>query len=354
MKMVNKIEYIKKFEKKLKELLCEIPSISIEKTRIGVKISPFYQADLILEIFFNNKRKNIVIETKSVGEPRYIRSAVHQLSSYLAKNSESYGVIVAPYISEKTGEICKEANIGYIDLSGNCFLSFDTIYIKKENYKSIVSEKKEVKSLFSKKTTRILRVLLCNSKKIWTQMNLSSESKVSIGMTNRVVKKLYELEYISLVQNKKISLINSSKLLDLWRNEYSYSDNEILAYYSPMSREEFENRLNEYMRQRNKEKYAFTLFSGASLLAPFVRSNQVFFYFTGDEDKLIKTTELKPVTSGANVLILKPYDAGVFYATQKIGKKKAVSNIQLYLDLYNYKGRGREQAEHLREKVIKF
>jgi len=73
--------------------------------------------------------------------------------------------------------------------------------------------------------------------------------------------------------------------------------------------------------------------------------------YNSNEEKLIKATELKPVSSGANVLVLNPYDVGVFYATQKVGEKNIVSNIQLYLDLYNYKGRGREQAEYLREKA---
>ena len=46
-------------------------------------------------------------------------------------------------------------------------------------------------------------------------------------------------------------------------------------------------------------------------------------------------------------------DEGIFYAIQKIRDKNVVSNVQLYLDLYNYKGRGREQAEYLRDKAIK-
>ena len=149
--MTVKKDYIKEVESKLKELLCEISAISIKKTRLNTKLSPVFQADLVLEIFFINKKKNIVVEIITVGEPRYIRSAVHQLASYLARRVEDYGVIAAPYISEKTGQICKEANIGYIDLSGNCYLSFDSIYIKKENYKSIDARKKEVKSLFAKK-----------------------------------------------------------------------------------------------------------------------------------------------------------------------------------------------------------
>jgi hypothetical protein len=53
------------------------------------------------------------------------------------------------------------------------------------------------------------------------------------------------------------------------------------------------------------------------------------------------------------------YDEGVFYQTQKIstpfGKKiPVVSNIQLYMDLFNNPARGAEQAEHLRELKLGF
>lgn len=351
---MNEKEYIIEFEKKLKEVLCEIPSISIEKTKKDVIISPLFRADLVLEIFLKSKKKNIIVEIKTVGEPRYIRSAVQQLSSYLKKTIDAYGIIAAPYISEKTGEICKEANIGYIDLSGNCFLSFNSIYIEKKHYKSIVSRKRELKSLFSRKTTRFLRILLARPEKVWTQISLSNESNVSIGLTNRVIKRLYDLEYIDLDQNKKISLKNPTKLLDLWRENYSYLNNEVQGFYSPMSRKEFEERLIEYMSKRNIDRYALTLFSGAELISPFVRTSQIFFYFSGNREYLTKETELKPVTSGANIIILKPYDEGVYYGIQKVRKRNVVSSIQLYLDLYNYKGRGREQAEYLREKAIKF
>jgi len=69
---------------------------------------------------------------------------------------------------------------------------------------------------------------------------------------------------------------------------------------------------------------------------------------------LFEAVELKPVSTGPNVLMFIPYDEGVFYAAQKLKNRNIVSNIQLYLDLYNYKGRGKEQAEYLREKVIGF
>lgn len=347
-------EILKKVEIRLKDALSEVPNISIKKILISPKISPTFSPDLSIEIIFNNKRKTIIVEIKSVGEPRYIRSAVQQIASYLNTIEDAYGIIAAPYISEKTGAICEEANIGYIDLSGNCFIFFDTIYIKKENYKSIYSEKRELKSLFSKKTTRLLRVLLCNSENNYTQLSLSKEANVSIGLTNRAVKKLYNQEYIDYEQNKRILLKNPSELLDLWRDNYSYKVNNARGFYSSLRREQFESRLINYISKNKQERYAFTLFSGATLVAPFVRSDQTFFYFSGDYENLKNEAEIKPASSGANIVILDPYDDGVFYGIQKIQRKNTVSTIQLYLDLYNYMGRGREQAEYLRERIIKF
>jgi len=51
---------------------------------------------------------------------------------------------------------------------------------------------------------------------------------------------------------------------------------------------------------------------------------------------------------GGNIHLIHPfYKSSVFFNTQKIKDYTVVSNLQLYLDLYNFQPRGREQAEHL-------
>jgi hypothetical protein len=64
--------------------------------------------------------------------------------------------------------------------------------------------------------------------------------------------------------------------------------------------------------------------------------------------------QLKEVPSGANLQIIVPYDEGVYYKGQEVDSDMVANPIQIYLDLYKHKGRGREQAEFLRERVIKF
>ncbi len=73
-----------------------------------------------------------------------------------------------------------------------------------------------------------------------------------------------------------------------------------------------------------RNNYAFTLTSGASLTAPFLRYNRVFIYFQGSSEKLAKDLDFKKVASGPNISILQPYYEGVFYDIQKIEGKKVV------------------------------
>jgi hypothetical protein len=100
-------------------------------------------------------------------------------------------------------------------------------------------------------------------------------------------------------------------------------------------------------------RLAFTGFSGAARFAPAVRYQRITAYAGGDISVLLERLGLKPVTSGANVTIIQPYDEGVFYGTREMEDAPIVSPVQLYLDLEQTKGRGEEAAAAILEEVIK-
>jgi hypothetical protein len=97
--------------------------------------------------------------------------------------------------------------------------------------------------------------------------------------------------------------------------------------------------------------------AAASLVAPFVQGVGTVQWYRAEEisvEDWVKALDLRPVDVGPNVILLKPYDRGVFYRTQTIDDIALVGNIQLYLDLYNDPARGREQAEFLRKEKLGF
>jgi aminoglycoside/choline kinase family phosphotransferase len=59
----------------------------------------------------------------------------------------------------------------------------------------------------------------------------------------------------------------------------------------------------------------------------------------------------KPVTSGANVSLLVPYDEGVFFDIREMDGTQLVTPIQIFLDLQAYRNRGQEAAQAIRKGI---
>ena len=83
-----------------------------------------------------------------------------------------------------------------------------------------------------------------------------------------------------------------------------------------------------------------------------VRYQRSMAYVVGNPDDLAERLELKPVTSGANVNLIAPYDEGVLYGAETKGETRITSPVQTYLDLRQIKGRGEEAADFLKQQVI--
>ena len=92
-------------------------------------------------------------------------------------------------------------------------------------------------------------------------------------------------------------------------------------------------------------------FSGAIRIAPMVRYNRAAAYVEGDLLAVAAAAQIKPVDSGSNILLLTPYDEGVFYAASPIGNIITVSPVQVYLDVICSRARGQEAAEAIRREL---
>jgi hypothetical protein len=343
-------QVLKESERVLDDLLGGIPFLN-SRERIYESPSARFIPDLYYEVTVGKSRQRIIVEVKSLGEPRQIRYAIQQLREYLALDGDAYPVVAAPYISNDTSLLCKENGVGYIDLAGNCFLNFNKVYIERRNYPNPNVEKRELRSLFSPKASRIARVLLTNPKRSWQLQELAREASVSLGMVFKIKQRLLELEY-AREERKNIMLNRPEEFLSRWAESYSFRRNNMYDYFSLGSLRETERKLSEYCQDKNIE-YSLTLFSGAALVAPFARYTRGFAYVSEGIQELATSLELKEVTTGPNFSILEPYDDGVFYGSRPIKGIRVVSDVQLYVDLVNYKGRGEESAKFLLEQRLK-
>ena len=310
--------------------------------------------DLLLDVYVPDQKiaKKIVSEVIAEGFPKYIRIASRQLKILCEKDKSLYPVIIAPFISEDGRKICKEEGIGFFDLSGNSYLAFPGTYIETKGNSNRYRTERKIKSVFKGKSSRIPRIMLLNTSRLWTMRELANEASLSVGQVFKVITRLEELDVIVRKNQTAIQLNKPAALLDLWRAEYSYTFNENYEYYSLSAIPEIEKSIAEEC-QRQSIRYALALFSGANRIAPFTRYTKAFVY-VDDPLAIIDKLNLKKVDSGSNVVLLRPYDDGVYYGLQKKDRINITSTIQLYVDLYGYRGRGEEQAEFLRSQVIKF
>ena len=342
------------FEGAVKEAILECFQDISFLTIKGFDVEPRFEnirPDFLVTLEIKDASKQIIVEAKNSGEPRFARNAANQLLRYLDVKPDAYGVFAAPYISPRAAAICQEAGIGTIDLAGNCSISFDTIYIRREGNPNPFTRKRFLQSLYTPKAERILRVLLATGPKDWKTEELAGEAGVSLGHVANVKRLLAGQEWIDS-RPVGFSLTEPLALLEDWSQNYKFRRNQVLNFYSMLSASEFEYRLGEVCLRENV-RYGLTGFSGSSRYAPAVRYQRAMAYIQRDIEALSAVLEIKPVESGFNVTLLEPYDDGVFYCSQDVEGSQVVSPIQVFLDLQSLRGRGEEAAEVLFERVIR-
>ncbi len=311
------------------------------------------KVDVVLRLKIGGRKEALLCEVISQSFPKQIREKGLQLLETSEQGKKGYPVIIAPYISELGKEICKKIGVGFLDLSGNAYLDFNSFYLEVEGKPNKFKSLGKLSGLFNPKGERVLRFYLFQKKdeSLQSYRQIAKEISVSLGQVSKVNKKLDELGFW-VEGSEGVKALDKTKLLDLWRDNYRFERNRILSFYSMKQIPQIEKQLAEYCKVKGVQ-YALTLFSGANRLAPFTRYNVATSYFSGDIEKIRGDLELKEVPSGANLQIIIPYDEGVYYKAQEVNSFIIANPIQIYLDLYNYKGRGREQADFLRERILK-
>jgi hypothetical protein len=332
----------------LLQCLKEVPFLDVEtQAESGSKDD---KADFRLKAKTPAGTSTLLVEVKTIGQPRIVRDAVNQLLRYQREVPDAYGIIMAPYISAQAAEICLKDGFGFADLAGNCRISFDQVFISKEGKENTFSRKRDLRSLYSPKAERVLRQLFSSPIRSWKMQLLAEEAKVSLGQVANVKRLLLEREWIE-TGGDGFRLIVPDKLLAEWSENYDFDRNTVREYYSLLSAANLESMLTNYCAQNNV-RYALAGFSSAARFAPMVRYQRAMAYISGNIDEAARQLKLKSVASGANISLVVPYDDGVFSGAETKDAVKVTSPLQTYLDLCRTKGRGEEAAEFLKEKVI--
>ncbi len=306
---------------------------------------------LVARVGLPDTEQILVVAAKRNGQPRIVRDAVNALRRYVPQYPNAYGVFVAPYVSERSAAICEAEGVGYLDLAGNCRLCFGRVYIRKAGHENPFGVKRELRTLFSPKAGRVLRVLLTAPRRAWKVQELAQVAGVSVGQVSNVKKLLENREWIRPGAGG-LRLTEPESLLAEWAANQRYRQDKSHSCYSIRSGIEFEQQLAESCNRRGMQ-YALTGFSAAARWAPMVRTPRMAAYVDGDVREIMTELQLKEVGSGPNLRLIEPGDNGVFHAAQAVDGIVLASPVQVYLDLKQAGGRGDEAAEAVLNEVIR-
>ncbi len=280
--------------------------------------------------------------------------AIARLGRLRETRRKSYPVFAAPFVSRRTRELCRSSSMGYVDLLGNAYLRYGSVLIDRVSDANRPLERRGLRSLLAPKATRVIRALLLGAAESHRITELSETCSMSPAGVYFVVKLLETKGFVRRDVGRRIVISEPRRLLLEWATNWTVEKSQAHRYFSfEKNPEQLIATLSETAKNLNIE-HAFTGMAGASLVAPFTRYEDVWLYADDGAQRLSESLDLRPVSSGANVVILDPYDGGVFVGAREIRGISVVSDVQLFVDLYTNPARGQEQAEQILEKAIRF
>src|SRR5205814_1612265 len=149
--------------------------------------------DVAVKFRLGEVERLLAVEVSPLGQPRHIRAVVTRLAEVRRELPTAYPVAAATYIGPQSARILKDNNLGYVDLSGNCYLAFDHVLIEKEGKRNVRPSTRPLRSLFAPRATRVVRVLLTEPHRAWRLEELARAAEVSLGHSHNVISRLEDL-----------------------------------------------------------------------------------------------------------------------------------------------------------------
>ena len=336
------------YEQLAKEQFCKImnviPFISdIEIVPVGLQ-SGFGNFRAIVHFTDQEEPLHFCIEVKSNGEKRFVNMFMLRAGQH---NDDACYVFMAPYISDESAKAIKEGKYSYMDLSGNCYILTRRIFLHVSGQANKYIVKREKKNYLSKSSgaaSAIIRTMLNVPEKQWQVITLAQESGKAIGTVSNVKSFLRDRDWIK-EEKTEFKLQNIKELLYAWAKDYHKKDARLYEFYSLEAIPELEKEIAEW-NVSHENGALLGEFSAAARYAPMVRYKKVHVYVEPQFlNEFVKDLDLRPVSSGGNVMIIIPHDETPCMYAKMINGSYVTSPVQTVIDLLGNAGRGEEAAD---------
>jgi hypothetical protein len=300
------------------------------------------------------------VETLRHAYPRDIREAVWKLDEYkLASRQEGLITLVAAEsLSPGARDLLRKRGIGYFERNGNLYLRWRQWLINIQRPEK-ASARKGITALFTDSREMVVHALLMHRKEWLTGSELAQMAHTSSYTCSVVLQELERREWCESSgagRTLRRQLTKPRQLLDAWAEHWTKRKEQRSRWYV------FAERPNLLLMQLTRQidqagvsfDWAFTGTAAANVYAPLLTSVDTaeIIVKPGHAEQLAKTLHLKPADKGANVTLVERDGASLLFRdAHPEYPSYFASPFILYLDLLDGRGRNKELAQHVLEKL---
>jgi len=311
------------------------------------------RADYEAWVQLGKRRLNLLVEYKDMGSAARLKEAVELLRGRQLGDPSELWVLAAPFLSPPRQSLLRERGVPFFDLAGNAWISHAAILIDRRGFANPFLEQRRSRGPFSDKASLVLRSLISSGPGRGVR-GIAEEVGLSPGYVSKIVQELERRGYVAR-QEDGLALRHGQELLQDWVRAYRKRSVKTMSYFVSATSAKAVMDMMAQSLHLAPDEYALTTQAGASLIVPYADFDSVDVYVHQAEvaEALARDLDAREVQRGANLRISLPYyRVSAFFDRQEAAGLSVVSDLQLYLDLYDYPLRGREQAEQLFERRL--
>jgi len=298
-----------------------------------------------------------LIEARASGYPRDVQQAIWQLGHLrrLKQPVADVPLLVAPAISEAGRELLRQHKLAYWDMGGSIYIDLPWAFYWIDRPVP-AGRPRVLRNVYRGSTAQVLHALLLEPGRPWHVSELAQRAQVSLSTVHQVCTFLEEQLWMDKAGKGPRSvrvLREPGALLDAWAAAHSLAEYEARRFHRWVREPaELLHAATDALAGAGIE-HALTLGSGARLVAPYGTDAERTWVLVpasaaGRLDGIARASELQPVEEGEAVTFLLTRERSPLLFRRQVQGFWVASDVQLYLDLWAWPQRGKEQARHLR------
>ncbi|UDY22934.1 helix-turn-helix domain-containing protein [Nocardioides sp. Kera G14] len=291
-----------------------------------------------------------VVEVKRALASSSLQRAMNQLLDLQRRQSPSRPsprpMLIARYVSSQQQRRLRERGITYADATGN-------LYLTSEDPLILVSDRgatadpwrgpgRPTTSLKGLPAAKLVRAL-ADFTPPYSVAELAELAGASLGAAYRLVDYLADEGLLARTERGPITEVDWAELLRRWSQEARYLDTSMTrGFLEPRGLDS----LVEKLGNRGPTRYAVSGSLATRPYAPYAEARLALIY-TEDPVTLASELGLRPVETGANILLATPRSPVVFERTSTWRGVDIVAPSQAAADLLGSPGRNPAEGDYL-------